>query len=159
MISGNEGRVCNLSFRSKDMAQQLTFPEEDVTRKIRTVQSKLIKELALQAISCIKDWETRKRENTLTFGEFIMVCLIEQDVTMELKERYRLTRHEIAVAKMAITLHQIEIEVGGEIKGKFFKNFLYDCMVIEDVSPEICYMYGLNSSKMVKKKCFLNVHW
>ena len=141
------------------MAQQLTFPEEDVTRKIRTVQSKLIKELALQAISCIKDWETRKRENTLTFGEFIMVCLIEQDVTMELKERYRLTRYEIAVAKIAITLHQIEIKVGGEIKGKFFKNFLYDCMVIGDVSPEICYMYGLNSCKMVKKSCFLNVHW
>jgi len=88
-----------------------------------------------------------------------MVCLIKQDVTMELKERYRLTRYEIAVAKIAITLHQIEIKAGGEIKGKFFKNFLYDCMVIEDVSPEICEMYGLNSCKMVKKNCFLNVHW
>ncbi len=141
------------------MAQQLTFLEEDVTRKIRTLQSKLIKELALLAVSCIKDWERREKENTLTFGEFIMVCLIKQDVTMELKERYRLTRYEIAVAKIAITLHQIEIEVGGEIKGKFFRNFLYDCMVIEDVSHEICYMYGLNSCKMVKKKCFLNVHW
>ena len=159
MICGNEGRVCNPSFRSKDMAQQLTFQEEDVTRKIRTLQSKLIQELALLAVSCIKDWERREKENTLTFGEFIMVCLIEQDVTMELKERYRLTRYEIAVAKIAITLHQIEIKVGGEIKGKFFKNFLYDCMVIGDVSPEICYMYGLNSCKMVKKSCFLNVHW
>jgi len=125
------------------MAQQLTFLEEDVTRKIRTLQSKLIQELALLAVSCIKDWERREKENTLTFGEFIMVCLIEQDVTMELKERYRLTRYEIAVAKIAITLYQIEIKVGGEIKGKFFKNFLYECMVIEDVSPEICEMYGL----------------
>ncbi len=141
------------------MAQQLTSQEEDVTRKIRTLQSKLIQELALLAVSCIKDWGRRERENTLTFGEFIMVCLIKQDVTMELKERYRLTRYEIAVAKIAITLYQIEIKLGGEIKGKFFKNFLYDCMMIEDVSPEICYMYGLNSCKMVKKSCFLNVHW
>jgi len=125
------------------MAQQLTFLEEDVTRKIRTVQSKLIQELALLAVSCKKNWESREKENTLTFDEFIMVCLIEQDVTMELKHRYRLKRYEIAVAKIAITLYQIEIKIGGKIKGKFFKNFLYECMVMEDVSPEICEMYGL----------------
>jgi len=125
------------------MAHQLTFLEEDITRKIRTLQSKLIQELALLAVSCKKNWGRREKENTLTFAEFIMVCLIEQDVTMELKHRYRLTRYEIAVAKIAITLYQIEINVEGEIKGKFFKNFLYDCMVIEDVSPEICEMYGL----------------
>jgi len=125
------------------MAQQLTFLEEDVTRKIRTVQSKLIQELASLAVSCKKDWERRKKEKPLTFAEFLMVCLIKHDVTMELKHRYRLTRNEIGIAKIAITLYQIEIKVGGEIKGKFFKNFLYECMVMEDVSPEICEMYGL----------------
>ncbi len=143
MICGYEGTVCNPSFRSKGMAQQLTFLEEDVTRKIRTVQSKLIQELALLGVSCIKDWERRERENTLTFDEFIMVCLIEQDITMELKHRYRLTQYEIGVAKIAIILYQIEIKLGGGKRGKFFKAFLCECMMMEDVSPEICEMYGL----------------
>jgi len=98
------------------MAQQLTFLEEDVTRKIRTLQSKLIKELALLAVSCIKDWERREKENTLTFGEFIMVCLIKQDVTMELKERYRLTPPSIQKLAMflihdGINSSSAEIEI------------------------------------------------
>jgi len=125
------------------MAQQLTSLEEDITRKITTLELKSIQELALLAVSCKKDWERRKKEKPLTFAEFLMVCLIKQDVTMELKQRYRLTRNEIGVAKIAITLYQIEIKVGGEKRAKFFKNFLFECMMLENCSPEICEMFGL----------------
>jgi len=125
------------------MAQQLTFLEEDITRKITTLELKLIQELASLAVSCKKDWERRKKEKPLTFAEFLMVCLIKHDVTMELKHRYRLTRNQIGVAKIAIALYQIEIMLGGEKRAKFFKNFLYECMMLENCSPEICEMYGL----------------
>ncbi len=125
------------------MAQQLTFLEEDITRKITTLELKLIQELASLAVSCKKDWERRKKEKSLTFAEFLMVCLIKHDVTMELKHRYRLTRNEIDIAKIAIALYQIEIMLGGEKRAKFFKNFLYECMTLENCSPEICEMYGL----------------
>jgi len=125
------------------MAQQLTFLEEDIIRKITTLELKLIQELASLAVSCKKDWERRKKEKPLTFAEFLMVCLIKQDVTMELKHRYRLTRNETDVAKIVIALYQIEIMLGGEKRAKFFKNFLYECMMLENCSPEICEMYGL----------------
>lgn len=125
------------------MAQQLTSLEEDITRKITTLELKSIQELASLAVSCKKDWERREKEKPLTFAEFLMVCLIKQDVTMELKHRYRLTRNEIGVAKIAIALYQIEMKVGGEKRAKFFKNFLYEYMMLENCSPEICEMYGL----------------
>ena len=125
------------------MTQHLTFLEEDVTSRLKTLQSNLRRELASLAVTCIKSRIKREKENTLAFNHFLLECITKQYVSMELKERYRPTQSEIEVAKIAITLYQIEIKVGGEIKGKFFKNFLYECMVMEDVSPEICEMYGL----------------
>ena len=54
-----------------------------------------------------------------------------------------LFRSEINVAMIAITLYQSEVIVGGMKQGKFFKDFLNECMILEDISPEICEMYGL----------------
>ena len=125
------------------MAQQLIFLEEDVTSRLEPLQSKLRQELASLAVTCIKSHIKREKENTLAFNHFLMESIARQYVSMEMKERYRPTQSEIKVAKMAITLYQIELKVGGETKGIFFMNFLYECMVMEGVSPEICNMYGL----------------
>jgi len=124
------------------MAQQLTLPEEAIDSKLKTLQSKLIQELACVAVSCIKN-RIRKRKSTLVFRHFIMNCLTDEDVTEELKDRFKPTRYEISVAMIAITLYQHEIMLGGRKKGKFFKDFLNECMMLEDFSPEICEMYGL----------------
>jgi len=129
------------------MAQQLTLPEEAIDSKLKTLQSKLIQELACVAVSCIKN-RIRKRKSTLVFRHFIMNCLTDEDVTKELKDRFKPTRYEISVAMIAITLYQHEIMHGGRKKGKFFKDFLNECMMLEDFSPEICGMYGL---KYIKK--------
>ena len=124
------------------MAQQLIFLEEDVTSRLEPLQSKLRQELASLAVTCIKS-HIKREKNTLAFNHFLMESIARQYVSMEMKERYRPTQSEIEVAKMAITLYQIELKVGGETKGIFFMNFLYECMVMEGVSPEICNMYGL----------------
>ncbi len=72
-----------------------------------------------------------------------MNCLAGEDVSIVLKDRFKPTRFEINVAMIAITLYQSEVIVGGMKQGKFFKDFLNECMILEDISPEICNMYGL----------------
>ena len=124
------------------MAQQLTLPEEGIDSKLKTQQSKLIQELACVAVSCIKN-RIRKRKSTLVFRHFIMNCLTEESVTIELMDHFKPTRYEISVAKIAIPLYKYEIILGGRKKGKFFKDFLNECMMLEDYSPQICRMYGL----------------
>ena len=76
-----------------------------------------------------------------------MDCLTDEDITKELKDHFKPTRYEISVAMIAITLYQHEIMLGGRKKGKFFKDFLNECMMLEDFSPEICEMYGLKNIK------------
>ena len=110
--------------------------------KFKKIQSKLIQELAWLAVSCIKN-RIRKRKSTLVFRHFIMNCLARENVSIVLKDRFKPTRFEINVAMIAITLYQSEVMVGGIKQGKFFKDFLNECMILEDISPEICKMYGL----------------
>ncbi len=129
------------------MAQQLTSLEEDITRKITILELTSIQELACEAVSCIKN-RISKRKSTLEFRNFIMNCLTDEDVTKELKDRFKPTRYEISVAMIAITLYQCEIMLGGRKKGKFFKEFLNECMMLEDFSPEICEMYGIKFSAL-----------
>jgi len=105
--------------------------------KFKKIQSKLIQELAWLAVSCIKN-RIRKRKSTLVFRHFIMNCLAGEDVSIVLKDRFKPTRFEINVAMIAITLYQSEVIVGGMKQGKFFKDFLNECMILEDISPEIC---------------------
>ncbi len=114
----------------------------DTGSKLKTLQSKLIQELARVAVSCIKN-RIRKRTSTLEFRHFIMNCLTDKDVTKELIDRFKPTQHEFSVAMVAITLYRCEIMLGGRKKGKFFKEFLNECMMLEDFSPEICEMYGI----------------
>jgi len=106
------------------------------------IQSKLIQELAWLAVSCIKN-RIRKRKSTLVFRHFILNCLAGEDISIALKDRFKPTRFEINIAMIAITLYKSEVMVGGMKQGKFFKDFLYECMILEDISPEICRMYGL----------------
>jgi hypothetical protein len=113
-----------------------------IDSKLKTLQSKQIKELASVAVSCIKN-RIRKRTSTLEFRHFIMNCLTDKDVTKELIDRFKPTQHEYNVAMIAITLYRCEIMLGGRKKGKFFKEFLNECMMLEDFSPEICEMYGI----------------
>ena len=113
-----------------------------IDSKLKTLQSKLIQELAREAVSCIKN-RIRKRKSTLEFRHFIMNCLTDEDVTKELKDRFKPTRYEISVAMIAISLYRYEIMLGGRKKGKFFKEFLNECMMLEDFSPEICKVYGI----------------
>jgi len=124
-----------------------TQSRADIDSKLKTLQSKLIQELAREAVSCIKN-RTRKRKSTLEFRHFIMNCLTDEDVTKELKDRFKPTRYEISVATIAITLYQYEIMLGGRKKGKFFKEFLNECMMLEDFSPEICELYGIKFSAL-----------
>ena len=113
-----------------------------IDSKLKTLQSKQIKELASLAVSCIKN-QIRKRKSTLEFRHFIMNCLTDEDVTKELIDRFKPAQHEFSVAMVAITLYRCEIMLGGRKKGKFFKEFLNECMMLEDFSPEICEMYGI----------------
>jgi hypothetical protein len=113
-----------------------------IDSKLKTLQSKQIKELASLAVSCIKN-RIRKRKSSLAFRHFIMNCLTDEDVTKELIDRFKPTQHEFSVAMVAITLYRCEIMLGGRKKGKFFKEFLNECMMLEDFSPEICEMYGI----------------
>ena len=113
-----------------------------IDSKLKTLQSKQIKELACVAVSCIKN-RIRKRKSTLEFRHFIMNCLTDEDVTKELIDRFKPAQHEFSVAMVAITLYRCEIMLGGRKKGKFFKEFLNECMMLEDFSPEICEMYGI----------------
>ncbi len=113
-----------------------------IDSKLKTLQSKQIKELASLAVSCIKN-RISKRKSTLEFRHFIMNCLTDEDVTKELIDRFKPTQHEFSVAMVAITLYRCEIMLGGRKKGKFFKEFLNECMMLEDFSPEICEMYGI----------------
>ncbi len=124
-----------------------TLSRADIDGELKTLQSKLIQELACVAVSCIKN-RIRKRKSTLVFRNFIMNCLTDEDVTKELKDRFKPTRYEISVATIAITLYQYEIMLGGRKKGKFFKEFLNECMMLEDFSPEICKMYGIKFSAL-----------
>jgi hypothetical protein len=122
---------------------QLTINAHNNTQpKFKKIQSKLIQELAWLAVSCIKN-RIRKRKSTLVFRHFIMNCLARENVSIVLKDRFKPTRFEINVAMIAITLYQSEVIVGGIKQGKFFKDFLNECMILEDISPEICKMYGL----------------
>ena len=114
----------------------------DTDSKLKTLQSKLIQELARVAVSCIKN-RIRKQKSSLEFRHFIMNCLTDEDVTKELKDRFKPTRYEVNVATIAITLYRYEIMLGGRKKGKFFKEFLNECMMLEDFSPEICEVYGI----------------
>ena len=118
-----------------------------IDSKLKTLQSKLIQELACEAVSCIKI-RIRKQKSTLEFRHFIMNCLTDEDVTEELKDRFKPTRYEISVAKIAITLYRYEIMLGDRKKGKFFKEFLNECMMLEDFSPEICEVYGIKFSAL-----------
>ncbi len=113
-----------------------------IDSKLKTLQSKQIKELASVAVSCIQN-RIRKRTSTLEFRHFIMNCLTDKDVTKELIDRFKPTQYEHSVAMIAITLYRCEIMLGGRKKGKFFKEFLNECMMLEDFSPEICEMYGI----------------
>ncbi len=124
-----------------------TRSRADKDSKLKTLQSKLIQELAREAVSCIKN-RIRKRKSSLAFRHFIMNCLTDEDVTKELKDRFKPTRYEISVATIAITLYQYEIMLGGRKKGKFFKEFLNECMMLEDFSPEICKVYGIKFSAL-----------
>ena len=119
-----------------------TRSRADKDSKLKTLQSKLIQELAREAVSCIKN-RIRKQKSTLEFRHFIMNCLTDEDVTKELKDRFKPTRYESSVAMVAITLYRCEIMLGGRKKGKFFKEFLNECMMLEDFSPEICEVYGI----------------
>jgi len=110
--------------------------------KFKKIQSKLIQELAWLAVSCIKN-RIGKKKSTLVFRHFIMNCLTGEDVSIVLKDRFKPTRFEINVTMIAITLYQSQILIGGMKQGKFFKDFLNECMILEDISPEICKMYGL----------------
>jgi len=122
---------------------QLTIKAHNNTQpKFKKIQSKLIQEIAWLAVSCIKN-RIRKRKSTLVFRHFIMNCLAREDVSIILKDCFKPTRFEINVAMIAITLYQSEVIVGGMKQGKFFKDFLNECMILEDISPEICKMYGL----------------
>ncbi len=122
---------------------QLTIKAHNNTQpKFKKIQSKLIQEIAWLAVSCIKN-RIRKRKSTLVFRHFIMNCLARENVSIVLKDRFKPTRFEINVAMIAITLYQSEVMVGGIKQGKFFKDFLNECMILEDISPEICKMYGL----------------
>jgi len=113
-----------------------------IDSKLKTLQSKLIQELACEAVSCIKI-RIKKQKSTLEFRHFIMNCLTDEDVTKELIDRFKPTRYEVSVAMIAITFYRCEIMLGDRKKGKFFKDFLNECMVLEDFSPEICKMYGI----------------
>ncbi len=124
-----------------------TLSRADIDSKLKTLQSKLIQELASDAVSCIKN-RIKKQKSTLVFRHFIMNCLTDEDVTKELKDRFKPTRYEISVATIGITLYQCEIMLGGRKKGKFFKEFLNECMMLEDFSPEICEMYGIKFSAL-----------
>ncbi len=119
----------------------------DIDSKLKTLQSKLIQELACIAVSCIKN-RISKRKSTLVFRNFIMNCLTDEDVTKELKDRFKPTLYEISVAMIAITLYRCEIMLGGRKRGKFFKEFLNECMMLEDFSPEICEIYGIKFSAL-----------
>ena len=119
----------------------------DTDSKLKTLQSKLIQELARVAVSCIKN-RIRKQKSSLEFRHFIMNCLTDEDVTKELKDRFKPTRYEISVAMIAISLYRYEIMLGGRKKGKFFKEFLNECMMLEDFSPEICEVYGIKFSAL-----------
>jgi len=124
-----------------------TLGRAGIDSKLKTLQSKLIQELACEAVSCIKN-RLRKQKSTLEFRHFIMNCLTDEDVTKELKDRFKPTRYEIGVATIAISLYQYEIMLGGRKKGKFFKEFLNECMMLEDFSPEICELYGIKFSAL-----------
>jgi len=119
----------------------------DIDSELKTLESKLIQELACEAVSCIKN-RIRKGKSSLEFRHFIMNCLTDEDVTKELKDRFKPTRYEISVATIAISLYGCEITLGGKKKGKFFKEFLNECMMLEDFSPEICEMYGIKFSAL-----------
>ena len=118
-----------------------------IDSKLKTLQSKLIQELAREAVSCIKN-RIRKQKSTLEFRHFIMNCLTDEDVTEKLKDRFKPTRYEVGIATIAISLYQYEIMLGGRKKGKFFKEFLNECMMLEDFSPEICELYGIKFSAL-----------
>ena len=118
-----------------------------IDSKLKTLQSKLIQELARKAVSCIKI-RIKKQKSTLEFRHFIMNCLTDEDVTKELKDRFKPTRYEVSVATIAITLYRYEIMLGGRKKEKFFKEFLNECMMLEDFSPEICEVYGIKFSAL-----------
>jgi len=124
-----------------------TLSRADIDGELKTLQSKLIQELACVAVSCIKN-RRRKRKSTLVFRHFIMNCLTDEDVTKELKDRFKPTLYEISVAMIAITLYRCEIMLGGRKRGKFFKEFLNECMMLEDFSPEICEIYGIKFSEL-----------
>ena len=114
----------------------------DIDYKLKKLQSKLIQELAIEAVSCIMN-RKRKQKSTLVFRHFILNCLTDEGVTKELKDRFEPTPYEISVAMIAISLYQCEMMLGGSKKGKLFKDFLNECMMQEDFSPEICKMYGI----------------
>ena len=124
-----------------------TLSRAGIDSKLKTLQSKLIQELAREAVSCIKN-RIRKQKSTLEFRHFIMNCLTDEDVTKELKDRFKPTRYEVGIATIAISLYQYEIMLGGRKKGKFFKEFLNECMMLEDFSPEICELYGIKFSAL-----------
>ena len=124
------------------MSQLTVDANNNEQPKFKKIQSKLIQELAWLAVSCIKN-RIRKRKSTLVFRHFIMNCLAGEDVSIVLKDRFKPTRFEINIAMIAITLYQSEVIVGGMKQGKFFKDFVNECMILEDISPEICKMYGL----------------
>ncbi len=124
-----------------------TLSRIDTDSKLKTLQSKLIQELARVAVSCIKN-RIRKQKSSLEFRHFIMNCLTDEDVTEELKDRFKPTRYEVSVAMIAISLYRYEIMLGGRKKGKFFKEFLNECMMLEDFSPEICEVYGIKFSAL-----------
>ena len=124
-----------------------TLSRIDTDSKLKTLQSNLIQELAREAVSCIKN-RIRKQKSTLEFRHFIMNCLTDEDVTKELKDRFKPTRYEISIATIAISLYRCEIMLGGRKKGKFFKEFLNECMMLEDFSPEICELYGIKFSAL-----------
>ena len=124
-----------------------TLSSADIDSKLKTLQSKQIQELAGVVVSCIKN-RIKKQKSTLEFRHFIMNCLTDEDVTKELKDRFKPTRYEVSVAMIAISLYQYEIMLGGRKKGKFFKEFLNECMMLEDFSPEICEVYGIKFSAL-----------
>ena len=81
----------------------------DTDSKLKTLQSKLIQELAREAVSCIKN-RIRKQKSSLEFRHFIMNCLTDEDVTKELKDRFKPTRYEVGIATIAISLYSIGLK-------------------------------------------------
>lgn len=129
------------------MSENEIIVREDLPKKITSLQSRLALELAQIIVTCIKN-RIRKQKSTLVFRHFIMECITKEDITNELKNYFHPSQHEIKVAQIAITLYKYEKFFGGSKKGKFFRDFLNECMMLEDCSAEICSMYGL---KFVEK--------